>query len=126
MEELDLFELDSFEDIYNYCAIYLKDYYRDRIYELYSIVRVEEDQEFCLQSLKCLIYFITNLNLSIETKSITVSDDGLFYLYCKLNKDSYTLKFNSSGKVDYLINRNHYSSIFFELLDTLNKSVYSV
>lgn len=112
--------LETFEDIYNYCNVHLKDYYKNRIYELYSLVMQEEDQEFCLQSLRCLVYFIKNISVDIDNPSITISENGLFYLHCKINKSSYTIRFKSLEEVNYILDHKSYSSTIYSLLDILN------
>ena len=126
--EKDLNELNNFEDIHEYCSRYLNDYYTNRILELYNLVMEEEedDQAFCLSSLKCLIYFIKTIN-NLDPLSITVSESGLFYLEGFINKQEYTIRFKSEGEVDYIVRivkLKKYTSTLYDLLDNLNKVMY--
>lgn len=125
--EKDLNELNNFEDIYEYCNKYLNDYYSNRILELYNLVMEEEDdQAFCLSSLKCLIYFVKTIN-NLKPSSITVSDSGLFNLEGYINSQEYNIMFNSNEEVDYLVRigkLKHYTSTLYNLLDNLNKVTY--
>jgi hypothetical protein len=122
----DLNELNNFEDIHEYCSRYLTDYYSNRILELYNLVMEEEDdQAFCLSSLKCLVYFVKTIN-NLKTSSITVFD-GLFYLEGFINKQEYTFRFKSDGEVDYvvrIVKLKQYTSTLYDLLDNLNKVTY--
>jgi hypothetical protein len=122
----DLNELNNFEDIHEYCSRYLTDYYSNRILELYNLVMEEEnDQAFCLSSLKCLVYFVKTIN-NLKTSSITVFD-GLFYLEGFINKQKYTFRFKSDGEVDYvvrIVKLKQYTSTLYDLLDNLNKVTY--
>lgn len=124
--EEDLGELDNFEDIHEYCSRYLTDYYTNRILELYNLVMEEEedDQAFCLKSLKCLIYFIKTVNKPIETKSITCSVNGWFWLEAYIHEEDYVIRFKSSGEVDYAVNNKQYTFCLYDFLNKLNKVNY--
>lgn len=113
-----LYRLTTFDDIYNLCFnLKFSEFYIDKLHQLYKECK---DEEFSLDSLKDIIWFLHNLYPPLNYKSITVSE-GLFYFEFYIKQDKYTLKFKGNSNIDYVKNGEDIKSRSIELADLLTK-----
>ncbi|MDY6783982.1 MAG: hypothetical protein SW833_15790 [Cyanobacteriota bacterium] len=105
IDELD--KLEDFETLLKYGIdiIQLKDdYFFNRIRELKELCDLEEDYDLSLESLKTLLLFVGSIENMSKPSSLTVSEDGLFYLeWEKDRKNSVTARFKKDYFLDYAI-----------------------
>lgn len=103
--ELD--KLSTFEEILQYGidSIKLKDdYFFKRIRELEELCAEEDDVEISLESLKGMFLFVGTLGKISKPSSLTVSDNGFFYLEWETDENnSITLRFKKDDFCDYVI-----------------------
>jgi len=80
------------------------DYFFKRIRELEELCAEEDDVEISLESLKSMLLFVGTLGNISKPSSLTVSDDGLFHLGWKKDKNnSITLEFKKDYFSNYVI-----------------------
>ena len=105
LDEID--KLSTFEKILQYGIETIKlkdDYFFKRIRELEELCAEEDDVEISLESLKSMLLFVGTLGNISKPSSLTVSDNGLFHLGWKQDKNnSITLRFKKDYFSDYVI-----------------------
>lgn len=112
-----LYSFTTFDDIYNNLGSLLKfsKFYIDKLHQRYKECK---DEEFSLDSLKDIIWFLHNLYPPLSYDSITV-EEGLFYFEFWIKEDKYTLRFKGNSNIDYVKDGKDIVSGSIELADLL-------
>ncbi|MBP0021918.1 MAG: hypothetical protein J7647_30725 [Cyanobacteria bacterium SBLK] len=114
-----------FEEILNYSLNFVKlkdDYFSQRIRKLKELCDLEDDYDLSLRSLKTLCLFLGSLENISKPNSLTVSEDGLFYMRWKKDKENgLTVRFKENYFVDYVIFQ---PSLYINKRIILNNSMY--
>ena len=99
----NLYNVTTFDEVYNICHLLkFSEFYINKFYQRYQECK---DEEFSLDSLKDIVWFLHILYLPITYKNITVGEKGLFYFEFLIKEDKFTLKFKGNSEVDCLKNK---------------------